>query len=176
MKTIQKRASRAFSLIEVALALAITGMAVVSIFSLMSAALTTAQSARDDNTAGTLINQILADRRSSPYNAPSSLYGIPPLTVRSNYAPVAYFSKSGIPVPGYAPPTSPTDIPTMDCYYCVRVAITNVVGVATTTNAFGVVNPLLAAQFRIRVQYPAWPTNSPRLTNTCSTIIVRGKP
>ncbi|MFZ4695510.1 MAG: type IV pilus modification PilV family protein, partial [Verrucomicrobiia bacterium] len=92
--------SDAFSMIEIALALAIVGIALVSILGLMATVLNSAKDATDDNMSAILAKRILADRFSSPYESEtpiSSAHGfkIPPLNFPDGTTWHMCFGKDG---------------------------------------------------------------------------------
>lgn len=95
----QIRAERGFSMIEIALALAVIGIAMVSILGLLSIGLNAARDSTDDNVAAQIVQAIIADRQSTPFGSST-----PPITATSfnipalSAFPVTYtlfFPKSG---------------------------------------------------------------------------------
>ncbi|MBI4023927.1 MAG: prepilin-type N-terminal cleavage/methylation domain-containing protein [Verrucomicrobia bacterium] len=156
-RKIERRAQRAFSMVEISLALAIIGISMVSILGLMGVALDTARNANDENQISTIVNQIVADRRSSQFNTNSALFGATNLIVNVGYSETLplYFRKNGQPN-GLFPYTNAAG-----AYYRVRVAVTN----ADFTGA---------AKLDLRVEYPA---NAARINvSHFTTIIARGRP
>lgn len=140
--------SRGFSMIEVALAIAVIGIALISILGLMGIAINTSTDARDDNQIGMLAAQLVADRSASPFLQPSGLYQIPKLDANGVNPPL-YFGKNGRKLSTSS-----------GAYYAI---ITE----SRVLSSF-------ASQFDVRVIWPA--NNVKPSTNYFSTIIARGKP
>ena len=71
-----KNSSPAFSLVEVALALAITAFCLVAIFGLIPVGLTSNQTSTEQTAAANISRAIVADLRASTTGATSSIFGI----------------------------------------------------------------------------------------------------
>ena len=85
-------------MIEVSLALAVVGIAMVSILGLFAVGLNAARDATDDDTAAQIIQAIIADRQRSPYTSPTpaisaTSFAIPALDSLNTYT--LYFPKRG---------------------------------------------------------------------------------
>ena len=104
---LERRASRGFNMVEVSLAIAVVGLAMVSILGLLAVGLDAGRDAGDDNMASTLLQAVIADRRSTPYHlyTPNSAtpttptettFSIPPLDASAASWPyILYFKKFG---------------------------------------------------------------------------------
>src|SRR3989338_4217733 len=114
------QSSHAFSMIEISMALAIIGFAMISVLGLLSIGLQATQDASDDHKASLLIQAIIADRQSTSYDQPTPVinpagttFGIPALNSaypsggyalffkKSGGAPQNPTSSAGSIVPGY---------------------------------------------------------------------------
>jgi len=141
----------AFSLVEIALALAIIGVGLLSVFGLLSAALNTSRDARDDYQLGLIVNQIVSDRRGSTFDAVSGLFGITELDTGGN--DTLWFHKDG----GFY---TNTPAPSLKSYYRIY--------------ATSVPIPPASAEFHLRIEYPAASARSN--VTWFSTIIARTNP
>ncbi len=154
--------TQGLTMVEIALAIAIIGIALLSLFGLMGVALDTARDANDENQIGILVARMVTDRRASPFGEPSQLYAMTNLNIMQPDFPLipsgdntVYFRKSGDYLTN-----------SIGAYYQVRIAASNF-------NA-GIGLPAPAAQFNLRVE---WPANAAKTNvNYFSTIIARGKP
>ena len=92
-------ASRGFSMIEVALALAVIGIAMVSILGLLAIGLNATRDATDDNVAAQIVQAMVVDRQSTPFTSATlsplsrTTFAIPALNGAVNYT--LYFPKGG---------------------------------------------------------------------------------
>lgn len=154
--------TQSLTMVEIALAIAIIGIALLSLFGLMGIALDTARDANDENQIGILVARMVEDRRASPFGESSQLYAVTNLNIMQPDFPLipsggntVYFSKNGNPL-----------TTSVGAYYQVRIAVSNF-------NA-GIGPPAPAAQFNLRVE---WPANAAKTNvNYFSTIIARDKP
>ncbi|HEY8965674.1 MAG TPA: hypothetical protein VIM58_04470 [Candidatus Methylacidiphilales bacterium] len=80
-------APRAFSLIEVLLAIGIGTLAVVAILALLPVGIKSSHTSIEESEALNVLSEIVADRRASPLASASSFYGLPALT--TNMSPVS---------------------------------------------------------------------------------------
>jgi len=72
-----------FSLVEVALALGIIGIGMVGMLGLLSITLNGVKDSNDDNQIAMIVNQVITDRQSTPFDLSSDLFNLPPLTQTS---------------------------------------------------------------------------------------------
>lgn len=104
-------ASLGFSMVEVSLALAIVGVAMVSILGLFAVGLDAVKDSTDDNAASLVVQAIVNDRRAADFDLYSTgtsttgavsdtTFSLPPLVVgkTNEYPYILYFKKSrGVP-------------------------------------------------------------------------------
>jgi len=141
-QSVSKR--QGFSLVEVALSLAIVGVGLVSILGLMSVALDGVRDTSDDHQVAIIAHQLIADRQGTPFDV-ATASAIPPLNaaVANNNL---YFLKDGTATPTLA-----------GAFYRACVTIIPI--------------PPGAAKLEIRVE---WPANSMKTNvNFFNTIIAR---
>ncbi len=100
---------KAFSLVEVSLALAIVGVAMVSILGLFVVGVDAVRDGNDDSMAAQLVQAVVNDRRSTGYNAATpalsdTSFNIPALSNKTAWPYILYFKKAGgIPVADLTP-------------------------------------------------------------------------
>ncbi len=152
---IQHLRPAAFNLIEVALALGIIGIGLLSVFGLLSAALNTSRDARDSYQLGLIVNQIVNDRRSSTFNAASGIFGITALDPGGN--DTIYFRKDGST-------NSPITSGAFPAYYRVRIL----------SQPAYLNSDKFLAEFHLRVEYPCASVRSN--VTWFSTIIAKTNP
>jgi type II secretory pathway pseudopilin PulG len=71
---------RAFSLVEVVLALGVATFAILAIVALLPAGIKSTKDSLDETRALTVLNEIVADRQATPLDSSSVIYGLPALT------------------------------------------------------------------------------------------------
>ncbi|MCC7519028.1 MAG: hypothetical protein IT578_07580 [Verrucomicrobiae bacterium] len=138
-------------MMEVALALAIIGIAMVSILGLLAVGLNTARDATDDNLAAQLVQAIVADRQSVPYaqatpsiNDEVTCFNVPALSSFSPNPYVLYFPKSG---------TKPSTALASDSYF--QIQIRKAAGLAPDFSDLAILD------FQV-----AWPARAPDANKT----------
>lgn len=159
--------ARAFTLVEVTLALGVAGFCLVTVFGLLPVGLTSNQASLDQTAAGNIASAIVCDLRStqSPGAASSPRFGIP--------IPTPAPSGTGSPIPA-------TSTPQTTIYLAANGSVTSVATsgsgapVFRATLAFGTPGPgsgsgtaRYATPVRVFVSWPAladsnpnaWPTN-----------------
>ncbi len=150
-------------MIEIALSLAIIGIALVSILGLLAVGLNSARDATDDNMAAQIVQAIIADRQSTPYDqtTPSlseTTFAVPPLDTGSFPPYTLFFKKSGgMPTTGVSQSQKP------GYYYEVDLQPNS--AAPASLRASGL------APLDIRVSWPASVPWAKRFTYFCSTTI-----
>ena len=158
----QIRAMRGFSMIEIALALAVIGIALVSILGLLAVGLNSARDATDDNMAAQLVQAIIADRQSMSYDQSTptlseTTFEIPRLDT-GIFPYTLFFKKSG----GLPINTGGFESRQLGYYYEVDIKKNPSASIPTGL-----------ALLDIRVSWPANMTMTNRITYFYSTAIMR---
>jgi type II secretory pathway pseudopilin PulG len=71
---------RAFSLVEVVLALSVATFAILAIVSLLPAGIKSTKDSLDETRALSVLNEVVSDRQATPFQSSSTLFGLPALT------------------------------------------------------------------------------------------------
>lgn len=86
---------RAFSLVEVVLALGISTFAIIAIIGLLPMTMKSNRDTIDETRAITLMEDMIADRRHSPSAAQSARYALPPLNATARQTQQMYLKEDG---------------------------------------------------------------------------------
>lgn len=132
-----------FSLIEVALSIAIVGFGLVALLGLMSVALGTVRDTTDDNRVAIIARHLIADRGGTAFYL-TTTSNIPRLDAPASFIPPSsptniYFTKDGQVT------NNPTSF-THPAFYRANITLTEI--------------PPGAVKMDIRMEWPVWPANN----------------
>jgi prepilin-type N-terminal cleavage/methylation domain-containing protein len=181
------RSFRGFSMLEISLALAVVGLAMVSIFGLLGVGLSNTKDTQDSDAVATIVQAIVSDRRSVPYESwtgniaavpPYTSFQLPPLSKSSDEYPIIlWFAKDPW---GKLPPKlynagNYSSVPAnaklagaagFGYYYEVRVDVNETVAIDSDANDSGKL-----AFFDVYVSYPLTMLQTNRTRAYFSTVI-----
>ncbi len=84
----RRRCAKAFSLVEVTLALGIASFALIAMLALLPVGIMLTGDSEDETRAAALLGELASDRETSPLNAPSLEYRIPAMRDAATLAPL----------------------------------------------------------------------------------------
>ena len=135
-------------MVEVALALAITGLAMVSILGLFVVGLGSSHDATDDQTVSQMVQAIVADRQSTPYSQPTptlsgTSFNIPALNAFPINGYTLFFKKNGgVLLTAIDPPYYEVNmkvnsiLPSDFVFFDIRVSWPTTLSIANRTTCF----------------------------------------
>jgi len=153
---------KAFSLVEVVLAMGIVSFALIILFALLPIGLKSNSDSMGESQGVNLLQALIADRQSTAYSNYSTYFNLPALTnVTTQMTGTLYVMEDGVT----------TNAQATAARYCVNYTIypaTNTYYQATNTPVAG---PPLPVSINFRVSWPAAQTNRPSSVETIATFM-----